>query len=235
MKTTKRSSGSNRSASHSTISSFCEAARRTRSRSNWPLVKGNLLSSSSDPYRRRSSSPTDAGKVRPCSRAAASNPAMAKPSTSGAGQVKGTLTMPRRRSDRPRWSQTAGARRKLPFTSRSWYPVSSRSVKSQIPCRPALTPVTIVDHACGVSGWVVDRSTPRAPSRQARPMFGSSPASSIGSTTSKVAESRPMRVKTGLDTRQGSRYKLETSVLNGLPMGMRQRESCRGEASQRCQ
>ena len=35
-----------------------------------------------------------------------------------------------------------------------------------MPCRPAPTPVNIVVQACGVSGWVVERSTPEAPCRE---------------------------------------------------------------------
>jgi hypothetical protein len=37
--------------------------------------------------------------------------------------------------------------------------------------------------------------------------LGSSPAASIGSTTTNVAESRPMTVRSGLDTREDGSFK----------------------------
>ncbi len=46
-------------------------------------------------------------------------PAITNPSTSGAGQVKGTLTTPTRRPAAKSRDHSAGARLSLPFTSRS--------------------------------------------------------------------------------------------------------------------
>src|SRR6185295_7863567 len=69
-----------------------------------------------------------------------------------------------------------------------------------IPCLPALTPLTIVVHATGVSGCVVERSVPRAPRCSRAPRFGRSPASTSGSITSKVAASSPTTINFGIGT-----------------------------------
>jgi hypothetical protein len=82
----------------------------------------------------------------------------------------------------------------------------------------------MVAHAWGVSGCVVERKTPRAPESQSLARFGSSPAASIGSTTSNVAESSPMTVRTGLDTREDSRYKLRNHPTETSSMGTRLEE-----------
>ena len=63
-----------------------------------------------------------------------------------------------------------------------------------MPWRPAFTPVSIVVHACVVSGWVVERRTPRLPDSKTLAMLGSSPTSIIGSMTSNVAASSPITV-----------------------------------------
>src|SRR5687768_605990 len=68
-----------------------------------------------------------------------------------------------------------------------------------MPWRAALTPVTRVAHAWGVSGWVVERRTPPLPSRSRRLRCGRWPSAMSGSATSSVAESRPMTVRRGLD------------------------------------
>src|SRR6185312_4432405 len=67
-----------------------------------------------------------------------------------------------------------------------------------MPCLPALTPLTIVVHASGVSGCVVERSVPRAPRCNSPPRFGRSPASTSGSITSKVAASSPTTISFGI-------------------------------------
>jgi hypothetical protein len=60
--------------------------------------------------------------------------------------------------------------------------------------------VTIVVHACGVRGCVVERSVPETPSESRRARCGSSPCSIIGSITENVAASSPMTVSAGVDT-----------------------------------
>ena len=100
MKTTNSSSGSKRSASQARPSRpSASAARRTRSRSSCPCASsGKWWSSTSvaEALAQLGQQRRGVGHA-PSSRAAASKPASANPSTSGAGQVNGTFTMPTRR------------------------------------------------------------------------------------------------------------------------------------------
>src|SRR5262249_61502013 len=67
-----------------------------------------------------------------------------------------------------------------------------RSVKSRMPCRPGLTPVTSEVQAGNVAAGTVEWRPPHAPSRMSLPRTGRRPCSTHGRTRSSVAPSRPI-------------------------------------------
>lgn len=66
-----------------------------------------------------------------------------------------------------------------------------------MPCAPGLRPVNTEVHAQSVIGGHVDRRGARAPRSVSAASAGNRPASSRGSTTSKVAESHPRTMSRG--------------------------------------
>src|SRR6476620_5063163 len=87
-----------------------------------------------------------------------------------------------------------------------------------MPCRPAPTPVNIVVQAWGVSGCVVERSTPEAPCPSRRSRWGTAPAARSGSSTSGVIASRPMTVRVGEATHPS--YRRPAAPLPPQPGGV---------------
>ena len=80
------------------------------------------------------------------------------------------------------------------------------------------TPVNIVVQACGVSGCVVERSTPEAPCPSRRSRCGTAPAARSGSSTRGVMASRPMTVRVGEATQPS--YRRRSAALPPQPGGV---------------
>src|SRR5262245_47950531 len=122
---------------------------------------------------------------------AASPPATMNPSTCAGGYVIGTLEIPTVApcwlSNRhiveawfePEWATRGGSCGVL-------------SKKPNTPCRPGFTPVAIETHAGGVYEGIVDRRIDEIPRRRMLPSAGMTPERIKGSSTRKVAPSRPM-------------------------------------------
>src|SRR5205823_8298294 len=77
----------------------------------------------------------------------------------------------------------------------------TRALKSKMPCRPGLTPVTSDVQAGNVAGGTVERSRPHAPRFISAASTGSRPSSAHGRTRSRLAPSSPM-TRSGAGTGQ---------------------------------